>query len=204
LNFQLTATAKFGIEAAIMRTLIVVVLLWGTGCGVVDGRHAPPPPRDVAVARAPRAKHATSRRVSSRAKASGRTPSAVSRGGCPAGAVAAVVAQVNAERAAKNLRPLVADPELTRAAESRARGMAASNRLSHSGWEQAIRGEVSVASAMGENVAYNYSTATAVVDGWMRSAGHRRNILDRSFRRVGVGCVADARDHLWWAQDFAD
>ena len=82
--------------------------------------------------------------------------------------------------------------------------MAASNRLSHSGWERTIRDEGAVGATLAENVAYNYPTASAVVDGWMRSPGHRANILGRAFRRVGVGCVADARDRLWWAQDFAD
>jgi uncharacterized protein YkwD len=82
--------------------------------------------------------------------------------------------------------------------------MAATNRLSHAGWEHVIRGEGAVASSLGENVAFNYPTATAVVDGWMQSSGHRANILGRRFRRIGVGCVADTRGRLWWAQDFSD
>jgi uncharacterized protein YkwD len=82
--------------------------------------------------------------------------------------------------------------------------MARSNRLSHSGWQRVLREEGADASSLAENVAYNYPTASAVVDGWMKSRGHRANILGRSFRRVGVGCVADASGRLWWAQDFSD
>jgi uncharacterized protein YkwD len=211
-KIRLTARTNSGIDAAVMRTLVAVGLVLATGCDVAGARRTPPPRDYVVAARAPTKKEAAARHGSSRAKASGRATasrddaarSTTSRGGCPADVGAAVVAQVNAERAAVHLQPLVADPKLTRAAESRARSMAASSRLSHAGWESTIRGELAVASTMGENVAYDYPTASAVVDGWMRSSGHRRNILNGSFRRIGVGCVADARAHLWWAQDFAD
>jgi len=123
---------------------------------------------------------------------------------CPPSALAAVVARVNQARQRAHLRPLVSDTRLARAAHARASAMAASNRLSHAGWERTMRDQDAVAAAMGENVAYNYPSADAVVDGWLRSPGHRANILARTFRRVGVGCVVDARAHLWWAQDFAD
>ena len=34
-------------------------------------------------------------------------------------------------------------------------------------------------------------TAQALVDGWMNSSGHRRNILDRQARRIGVGVAVE-------------
>jgi uncharacterized protein YkwD len=43
-------------------------------------------------------------------------------------------------------------------------------------------------SAAGENVASGFSTGRSVVnDGWMHSAGHRANILNRDFRLMGIG-----------------
>ena len=116
---------------------------------------------------------------------------------------AAVVARVNDARRAASLQPLESDVGLGRAAQARASAMASANRLSHAGWERVVRRHDN-ASTIGENVAYNYPSAVAVVDAWMRSSGHRANLLGPSFRRIGVGCIVDARAHLWWAQDFAD
>ncbi len=53
--------------------------------------------------------------------------------------------------------------------------------------------------AAGENIAYGYRTPEAVVDGWMNSPGHRANILDRRYRRIGIGYVADGN---YWTQMF--
>ena len=51
----------------------------------------------------------------------------------------------------------------------------------------------------GENIAMGYRTPQAVVDGWMNSEGHRKNILDASFTQIGVGYVADGN---YWTQMF--
>ena len=42
----------------------------------------------------------------------------------------------------------------------------------------------------GENIAYGYSTPQAVVNAWMNSSGHRANILNSSYKQIGVGYVA--------------
>ena len=49
----------------------------------------------------------------------------------------------------------------------------------------------------GENVAYGYPTGRSVViDGWMRSPGHRANILNRHYRVMGIG--ARRADGRWY------
>jgi uncharacterized protein YkwD len=53
-------------------------------------------------------------------------------------------------------------------------------------------------SRVGENVAYGYPTGRAVVRGWMRSEGHRANILDRRFRLMGVA-ARKSDDGTWYA-----
>ncbi len=54
---------------------------------------------------------------------------------------------------------------------------------------------------VGENVAAGYSSGRAVVNGWMRSDGHRANLLNRRFRLEGLGAVS--RDGTWYvAQVF--
>jgi uncharacterized protein YkwD len=51
----------------------------------------------------------------------------------------------------------------------------------------------------GENVAYGYRSGRAVVnDGWMHSAGHRENILNPSYRLLGVG-ARRGDDGTWYA-----
>ena len=43
--------------------------------------------------------------------------------------------------------------------------------------------------------------AKGLVDGWMRSPGHRANILNRDLRYIGVG-VAESRDYIYATQNF--
>lgn len=47
------------------------------------------------------------------------------------------------------------------------------------------------AGSVGENIAFGYDTARAVMDGWMASPGHCRNILS-SARDLGIGVSVDA------------
>jgi uncharacterized protein YkwD len=49
--------------------------------------------------------------------------------------------------------------------------------------------------ALGENIAWGSggaATPAQIVGAWMRSAGHRANILNRSFREVGIGIALGA------------
>jgi uncharacterized protein YkwD len=40
------------------------------------------------------------------------------------------------------------------------------------------------------------------VNGWMRSDGHRTNILNTSFTEIGVGFQKDAKGRLYFVQVF--
>ncbi len=122
---------------------------------------------------------------------------------CPTDDLSAVVQQVNAIRRRAGLYSLGTDTYLARFASGRSAAMAAERRLTHRGWEAALRRAGLVDDALGENVAYNYDTPREVVDAWMRSPGHRGNILRPNFKRIGIGCVIDPRGHRWWTQDFA-
>jgi uncharacterized protein YkwD len=51
---------------------------------------------------------------------------------------------------------------------------------------------------LGENLAWGSgasATPAKIVDAWMHSAGHRRNILDRRFRHIGIGVALGAPAH---------
>ncbi len=57
--------------------------------------------------------------------------------------------------------------------------------------------------ANGENAAAGYSTPAAVMQGWMKSSGHKDNILNPSTRAIGVGFYQGSGDfHYYWVQDF--
>lgn len=112
-----------------------------------------------------------------------------------------VTALVNAERAKAGLSPLTLDQELSANAAVRAEEIVhafSHTRPNGSAFSSAIT--ISYRRA-GENIAYGYPTAKAVMDGWMNSSGHRANILQSSFTKIGVGVVQ--RDNtLYWVQLF--
>jgi uncharacterized protein YkwD len=71
------------------------------------------------------------------------------------------------------------------------------DRLDAAGYDTWTR-----AYAYGENIAYGFSSAQAVMNAWMNSAGHRANILSTSFREIGVAVAADAAGRLFFTQNF--
>jgi uncharacterized protein YkwD len=56
--------------------------------------------------------------------------------------------------------------------------------------------------AGGENVARGQRDAASVMDGWMNSEGHRANILNCSFKAIGVGAVKGVDGTIVWGQLF--
>ena len=47
--------------------------------------------------------------------------------------------------------------------------------------------------AIGENIAEGQFSVAEVMDTWMHSPGHRRNILDPGFKELGVGLALGER-----------
>lgn len=59
----------------------------------------------------------------------------------------------------------------------------------------------------GENIAIGYETPEAVVKAWLNSPGHRANILNSKFSRIGVAAYANTGgiySGYAWVQEFAD
>jgi uncharacterized protein YkwD len=120
------------------------------------------------------------------------------------GATARVVQLVNAERAKVGCHPLTVNAKLTKAAQAHSADMAAHQNMSHTGSDGSSPGDrITRAgytwSAYGENVAYGYATPEQVMTGWMNSPGHRANILNCSYKEIGVGL---AQPGSYWTQDF--
>ena len=55
--------------------------------------------------------------------------------------------------------------------------------------------------SMAENIARGQSSPSAVMGAWMNSKGHRDNILNGSYSKIGIGCFYDG-SHYFWAQAF--
>ena len=101
-----------------------------------------------------------------------------------------VVRLVNAERTKRGLNKLVINSRLANASQKRA--VETSKRLSHtrpSGKSfSTVLDEYGIKySITGENIAYNYYTASEAMEGLMDSKGHRDNILNSKFKYLGVG-----------------
>lgn len=106
--------------------------------------------------------------------------------------------EVNMERASRDLGSLTLDPELTAAAELRAREIV--QKFSHTRPDGRKWSTVS-AVAYGENIARGQKTADKVMAAWMSSTGHRQNILRASYGSIGVACVK-AGNVYYWVQLF--
>lgn len=115
-----------------------------------------------------------------------------------------VCALVNVERAKVGAKPLVLEPIRSDVAQSHAEDMVARQYFSHTspegdGPDDRLRGAGVGWTTWGENIALNSGTPASVVSQWMNSSGHRANILNANFGRLGVG-----RQSSHWVQVFTN
>ena len=117
---------------------------------------------------------------------------------------AEVVRLVNQYRTQYGLSTLTENWELSRVARYKSQDMHDRRYFSHtsptygSPFEMMKAFGLSYRSA-GENIARGQRTPDEVVTAWMNSSGHRANILNSSFKTIGVGYVADGN---YWTQMF--
>lgn len=115
-----------------------------------------------------------------------------------------VVRLVNVERSKQGLKPLTSDWQLSRVARYKSQDMKDNNYFSHtsptygSPFDMMKSFGISYRTA-GENIAKGQRTPSEVVNAWMNSSGHRANILNSSFTKIGVGYVAGGH---YWTQMF--
>ncbi len=115
-----------------------------------------------------------------------------------------VIRLVNEIRVKNGLSPLTADWELSRVARYKSQDMKDNNYFSHtspiygSPFTMMKNFGISYRSAA-ENIAKGQKTPQAVVNGWMNSSGHRANILNATYKKIGVGYVPSGN---YWTQMF--
>ncbi|MBZ2174607.1 hypothetical protein K8M07_05030 [Schnuerera sp. xch1] len=119
-----------------------------------------------------------------------------------------VVRLVNIEREKAGLAPLTHSAELSKVARAKSQDMADKNYFSHNsptyGDPFAMMKEFGIDYGYaGENIAKGQKSAESVVEGWMNSTGHRENILNPNFNKIGVGYV-ESNGTTYWTQMFTD
>ncbi|MEH6372822.1 CAP domain-containing protein [Streptomyces sp. KLMMK] len=149
-------------------------------------------------------------RGSGNGSGSARKPAAGGGGAQAGGAngkhVQQVVDMVNAERAKAGCSPLTINAKLQAAAQGHSDDMAARDYYAHTSPEGKSPGDRMTAagyrwSTYGENIFKSPKDARTAMDGWMKSPGHRSNILNCSFKEIGVG-INFKSNGPWWTQNF--
>ncbi|MFI1258577.1 CAP domain-containing protein [Streptomyces netropsis] len=133
-------------------------------------------------------------------------PDAAQAISAPRASIAAhLLALVNRERVRAGRRPVRADARLARLAQDFSEDMARRGFFAHTDpdgrtpWDRAAKHGITTLG--GENIARGHSDAEAVMEAWMRSPGHRQNILNGDYRTIGIG-MHSGPGGPWWTQDF--
>ncbi len=117
-----------------------------------------------------------------------------------------VIELVNQERAKYGLSALSADETLMKAAQTRAVETVRSfahTRPDGSNFSSVLYEYGVNYRSAGENIAYGQRTPQEVVNAWMNSSGHRANILNSRYGKIGVGCYKNGSTY-YWSQLFTD
>jgi uncharacterized protein YkwD len=110
-------------------------------------------------------------------------------------AEALVLGEMNHLRAEHGLPPLRYDPHLQRAARAHSHEMLMANVFQHGAFGTRLSEFDVQARVAGENIAWGtgfLGSPAKIVAAWFASPGHRANLLQRSFTRVGVGDLVGA------------
>ena len=101
--------------------------------------------------------------------------------------------------------------KLEAAAKSHSADMAENDYFSHTGpegagIEQRVGNQDYVWQAVGENIAAGHTSVSAVVEGWLDSPGHCRNIMTEAFTEMGMAKAEDpeSRYSTYWTQTLGN
>lgn len=117
-----------------------------------------------------------------------------------------VLQLINQERAKAGLSALTTNSTLKAAADVRAQEIVQSfshTRPNGSSFSSVLQEHGISYRAAGENIAYGQRTPQEVVTAWMNSPGHRANILNTNFGKVGIG-VYQKNGVVYWSQEFTN
>lgn len=118
---------------------------------------------------------------------------------------------VNEYRRKRGLRPLKVYYELDRIARGHSHYMAKHRTCNHAGFSHraAQARRITGSGYVGENCfrylarAYNKHVARKLVQGWMKSPGHRANLMNPRYTKIGIGIVSKG-GYVYATQIFTD
>ena len=96
---------------------------------------------------------------------------------------------------------------LATSAQAHAADMAAKNYFDHTSpngrtFADRITAAGYIWRSVAENIAAGQQTPTEVVNGWIASTGHCKNIFNASLKELGVGYAQGGSYGKYWVQDF--
>jgi uncharacterized protein YkwD len=114
--------------------------------------------------------------------------------------VADSATSLNGFRAAHGLSQLKIDGSLTAMAQGHAADMARRESLDHNGFmeHRGPRG------ARAENVAYGCKDSPCVIQQWIKSSGHRTNMLRPTLKRYGLASAVSGSGRRYWALELGE
>lgn len=110
----------------------------------------------------------------------------------------------NEIRFQRGLGDLQIEETLQQAAQKHAEWMANNQNLSHTGARGSSVGDRIGGGwgSLGENIACGQETEEEVMEDWMKSRGHRENVLTKEYNDVGIGIARSKNGRLYWCVDF--
>ena len=117
---------------------------------------------------------------------------------------AEVLRLVNVERARVGLQPLRFADDLAASALIRAREIPIKFSHTRPNGSKCFTAMPQIGHILGENLAGGQTTPKKVVEAWMNSETHRANILNKSFRELGVVYYyqSNSKYKHYWVQHF--
>ena len=108
---------------------------------------------------------------------------------------------VNKARTSSGLGQVKRDSYLDSLALRHSQDMVQTNVMSHDGFDARAHDALNTirAHCVAENVAMGYTSAAALVQGWLDSPGHRQNIMNPVFSKIGIGIAG-----IFATQMFSD
>ena len=118
-----------------------------------------------------------------------------------------VIQLTNERRKENGLEPLKSYAELTNVAQTKSEDMVNNDYFAHTSPTygspfQMLRDFGIDYRTAAENIAAGQRTPEEVVESWMNSPGHRRNILNQNVTHIGVGHAQDENQMIYWTQLF--
>jgi len=117
-----------------------------------------------------------------------------------------MVSLVNQERSSRGLQPLAVDMRLVKVARMKSMDMIKNNYFGHQSPVYGspfdlLKSQGITYRTAGENLAGN-SSVTSAHTGLMNSSGHRANILNANFTKIGIGIIKGGPYGLMISQEF--